>query len=204
MAIEYSKIIETTYFNRNIRDDLKHIPTSSLKNSYDNECFPYSLALVNNHGDLNIGTAIRSACLFGAKRVLVIGRNRFDDRSTVGAGNYIDIIKIPALKDDGNIDVDVFIQSMQKYSLTPIFCETGGEILGTFSWENKLNGINPCICIGNESKGFPHDILNSINIFPKSFTVSIRQKSPMRSLNAAVAASIIMQNLEIYYNGRGI
>ena len=92
--MDFRKIIESEYYDtRNIRDDLKNIPDDTIKHLTDSDRLPFSIALVNLTGDLNIGVCIRSAVLLGAKRVLVIGRNRIDKRSFVGADNWIDIHK---------------------------------------------------------------------------------------------------------------
>jgi tRNA G18 (ribose-2'-O)-methylase SpoU len=49
------------------------------------------------------------------------------------------------------------------------------------------------VILGNESIGIPKDFIKSVKeILPQTLTVSIQQYSVMRSLNVAVAASIVL------------
>ena len=189
----FKEVIDQEYYpTKNVLSELQHLPLEEIQQISRDERFPFSIALVNLTGDLNIGVAIRTAVLTGAERVIIIGRNRLDARSLVGSQNYIDIHKYGGFNEDLSIDPNIFMQAMDDFNLTPIFVETDGEYLHTLDFNEKLANINPCFCFGSESRGFNKNILELGNKFPGSFKVSIKQRKPMRSLNVSSAAAIIM------------
>ena len=55
----------------------------------------------------NIGMIMRTASLFGMGEVIVLGRRRFDSRSSVGADHFIPIQRINACSDVYNEQLDV-------------------------------------------------------------------------------------------------
>ena len=78
--------------NWNVRDDLKGLTLEEILAVQPR--LPYAVAMINTTGSLNVGVALRSAVLFGAERFYIVGRRRYDKRSTVGAQNYIQVERI--------------------------------------------------------------------------------------------------------------
>lgn len=167
--------------NWNIRDDLKGKSLEHIKNSRTS--LPFAIGLINVKGELNIGMSIRTAEIFGAESAWVIGKKRFDLRSTVGSQNYINIYKV---------DVDDFIDQIQLKGFEPYFIETGGktldstsiyDVLLTSSQAEKL----PLFVFGSESNGIPLELLNTKpeNIY------TIEQFGVLRSLNVSATVSIV-------------
>ena len=180
------EIIEDMHRNAfNILDEYKSLPHEEVVKIQRSLALDYSVCTFNVVGDLNIGSIIRTSALLGAKRVLIFGKKKFDKRSTVGADNYIEIVKIKTIDRDRKISKNRFFSVIDHYNYTPIFFETGGTDLRDFDF----TGIdNPLLVFGSESDGIPEDILYERN-YP---IVSIPHFSVMRSLNVGAAAAIAM------------
>ena len=72
----------------NVHDEYKNMTVEEMKQLSDNDRLNFSVCLFNIEYDLNVGNCVRSAHILGAKNIFVIGKHRFDSRSTVGAKNY--------------------------------------------------------------------------------------------------------------------
>lgn len=188
--------------NFNVRDEYKDLSVEELKLVCAKDSLPVAVCTLNLVGDLNVGTMIRSASLFGVEKFIVYGRRKFDKRSTVGAQNYIDLDVIDGLTPDGKeIDYDGFVNYMNEKNYIPVFCEQGGLELGKIDWikdiiplfVNKVTRRNClytlCFVFGNESHGIPTEVMNR---FEDKIIVSIPQKGVLRSFNVAAAMNIIL------------
>jgi len=211
-TINYSDMIKENAERNtfNVREEFKHMTKEELDEIVAKSRLPYAVAALNITGDLNVSGIIRSAAMFGAEKVLLIGRKNFDRRGAVGAQNYVTIEKYSAMVDETTIDADAFFKIMEDNKYLPIAVETGGEDIDDFL--NKIGvstrsngdyltciepvkypnrgcyfGLKPCFIMGQEGTGIPDDILSKIE-----HVVSIPQLGVMRSLNVASAASIIM------------
>jgi len=206
-AEEIKKDSETMLDKHNVLPMYKEMTVEERQAISTADRLPYDVCLLNLTGDLNVSTIIRSAHLLGAEKVWVVGRRKVDARGLVGAENYISVDKVGGLKDDGlTIDEETFltvISSDENYM--PVFVETGGETLGSFSWENILNTnpknpensryYRPLLILGNEGRGIGDNILDLRDKLERSITVGIPQRGVMRSLNVASAGAIIMWDL---------
>jgi tRNA G18 (ribose-2'-O)-methylase SpoU len=193
-TIQYSDIIAENMKNTfNVRDDVKNLSVPDIKVIHDADRLPFDVCLFNVEGDLNLGVAIRSASLLGARRVFVFGRRKFDHRSLVGSDKYIDVIKVDGLMEDGvTVDLEAFAKMLSTYNLFPWLIEQGGNNVQDIDWKyvhgiGKQHLLNLCIVFGNESNGLPKELLTYG--FP---LVSIPQYGVMRSFNVSAAASIVM------------
>lgn len=191
-----SKIKEEAKLN--VHTHFQHLSIPELQNLSKKDRLPYSLMLLSVTGELNIGVAVRSAHLLGASNVYIVGRRKYDKRSTVGAQNYVDVFNNFALdKDYEHVDVSVVRNLLIEKNMTPIMVEHGGLEVGTFDWKEKLDKIkNPCLILGSEGNGIPDDILN-LEQELGGFRVSILQLGVIRSYNVSVAASIVMHDLAL-------
>lgn len=195
--IDFKKEIQKdTNRLKNVRAPFQHLSTKELKDISNTNSLPYTVCLLNMTGDLNIGTCIRNAVIFGARRVIILGRRKYDRRSTVGAENYINIRQEFALNKEYDIDTNVFWEIMSEYELTPIPIEQNGFRLSTINWRLKLEKANPCLIFGNEGRGISEKLLREIDERERnSFTVTIDQIGILRSLNVSSASAIIMHDL---------
>jgi tRNA G18 (ribose-2'-O)-methylase SpoU len=168
------------------------IPTEKAK------CFkiPVSILLFNLTGEINIGMVIRTASVMGCSKVYVVGRKKFDKRTTVGAEHYIDIEYITEgvsgadhNKTIQEFDINIFCKEK---NIHPILIEQGGENIEDYSFREYIRGDkHPCFVFGSESDGLPKHILDlgRMGLCP---ILSIPQLGPMRSLNVSNATSIVI------------
>jgi tRNA G18 (ribose-2'-O)-methylase SpoU len=168
----------------NVRDEYKTLNINELKDICLKDARPFAVCAINVTGDLNLGVMIRTACLMGAERFIVYGKKGYDRRSTVGAQNYIDVVKAGSIDRYGNHDIDYseFFPTMNRYGYEPVFCETGGESIYEFDF--TPTGLKPCLVFGNEGMGIDPQLMVGQKI------VSIPQRGVLRSLNVCAAASI--------------
>lgn len=195
-----SKAIEETYNNFwNVRDELKDKTLEELQTISLNDRLPFAVCVINITGDLNVGMMMRTACLMGAERFIIFGRKKYDRRSTVGAHNYIEVVRVDAMADDRNIDVVKFNLLMNRYNYKPIFFETNGKPLSKFhlirdfyaEYYCNINSLSlkPCLVFGNEGFGLPAELLKD------NIVLSIEQRGVLRSLNVSSAAAIAMYEI---------
>lgn len=178
----------------NVHDNLKGLSIEELREINEKDRLPFAVCAINITGDLNVGIMLRTACVMGAERFFIIGRRKYDKRSTVGAYNYMDVVRVDALDDNGEIDVDMFNQVMAEYGYRPICFETGGMKMfmsaGQFSFKSFYDASEKvCLVFGNEGIGLP------IELTSQHFCLSIPQRGVLRSLNVSSAASMAMYEI---------
>lgn len=189
-------IADTIATHWNVRDELKTNTLEELQQIARDASLPFAVCAINVTGDLNLGMMVRTACLMGAERFIVYGRHGFDRRSTVGAQNYIDIVKAGSIARNGSleIDYDEFHPTMNSFGYHPVFIETGGRSLYEF---NPVYGIRrhtkPCLVFGNEGLGIEPSLLRGEEVY------SIPQRGVLRSLNVCAAASIAIAYTSNYF-----
>jgi tRNA G18 (ribose-2'-O)-methylase SpoU len=204
--VNYRTMIQTEVVqDKNVLDEFKHMDTEDIFKIRQAEVLPVSALFLNILGDLNVGSMIRTATLFGFDHVTIFGRRRFDRRSTVGSLNYINVNVVDALAyadENPIISYFSFRDYIKKNNLLPVFVETGGTDVNEFDWadykkEADDSGLMPCLIMGNESNGIPDEFLKvGIDVYNSpSKIVSISQKPPMRSLNVAVAFGIVSHSM---------
>lgn len=189
----YREIIKTVADNSfNVRDEYKSLTVEQLKNIQNSRSLPYTICAVNIEGDLNIGMMARSSALMGVKKFYVFGRRKIDNRSLVGAQNYLSMERISGLDKNGQPDITLFINLLDRENLYPVLFEHGGAPLSDVNWYGHLkmaeiSNKTLCLVFGNEGSGFPNEFLNQE--YP---IVSIPQLGVLRSFNVAATASIAM------------
>jgi tRNA G18 (ribose-2'-O)-methylase SpoU len=179
-----SRMTEPSLLKYNVHTPLQGLSVYKLQKISENTALPLCLMLFNLHGDMNVGMSIRTAVILGCSDVYVIGRRKYDRRPEVGAKNYIRIHRFPCLEEN-------FFETNK---LIPILLEQGGTPLEEFSFKpylpNKLEeGWKIVFLVGSESTGFPKGFLKKYSFAPH---ISISQYGVMRSLNVAIAASIVL------------
>jgi tRNA G18 (ribose-2'-O)-methylase SpoU len=143
---------------------------------------------------------IRTSHCLGAKSVIIFGRQKIDNRSLVGAANYIRVERARAIDEKLVMDPQIFLDLLSARNLTPVFVESGGLPVSRIDWKLRLGemarrGTEPCLIMGNETDGIPSEILDLSRLFPNSFVTSIPQRGVIRSMNVAVAHSIVSSHL---------
>lgn len=178
----------------NVHDILKEHPVEVLKAISIRDRLPYAIMLMNFEHDLNIGNCIRSAHLLGCESVIIFGKNKIDSRSTVGAHNYLNLIKVAVDMESTNGVKDAFRDVMQKMKMFPIYIDkvSGSSDINSDYFRSAITDkyhkdTIPCLVFGNEATGIhPETILTDSKFF------HIKQRGVIRSFNVASAASIVM------------
>ncbi len=127
----------------------------------------------------NLGTILRSAEAFGAAGIFLTEGTVSPYNSKVLRGSAGSIFRLPFLQ-------------ISSAELIPDLRARGIRLLATSSHKgtplSEANWALPlAIFIGNEGSGLPHEILHQMDE-----TVVIPQAAPVESLNAGVAASIVL------------
>jgi tRNA G18 (ribose-2'-O)-methylase SpoU len=183
----------------NVHDELKHLTVEELRSVTQQGLRRFETLCLNVLGDLNIGTIIRSSHLFGARRVTVFGRRRFDNRGLVGAQNYTQVERVEGLLSDGvSIDPATFWRYMVEERLYPIFVEQGGSNVFEFDWRETERdaaslGHTICLVMGTENSGIPQSILQGVDMV--NHAVSIPQAGVIRSFNVSMAFGIVCSQM---------
>jgi len=180
----------------NVMDEFKGMTLEERKAICDADRLPFAVAVLNVTGELNVGTILRSSLLMGASKVFIIGRRRYDRRSTVGSEFYLNVEKHEAMETDVDIDCNEVLRIFEENNLIPIYVEQGGQTIPNFYWQGVIEDINssgkmPVLVLGNENRGVPSELLNNEN----HFCVSLPQKGIIRSYNVSVAASMVMMDM---------
>ena len=159
---------------RNIRDHYWYWKTEAIKADLDTKRHQFGVLCTNFQNDFNIGSVIRNANAFLAKKVYVYGRRKWDRRGAVGTHNYLHLDYLPAEYD--------LTQLKKQYTLVGIDNIDGAVPINDYEWpENAL------MCFGSEQSGLPQDLIDECKD-----VVYIKQYGSVRSLNVACASSIVM------------
>lgn len=199
--VDYQKManddVAAALSHHNVLPEFKDMTVAERKEICDQDRLPYSVAILNVTGELNIGTIIRNSLLMGAREVLIIGRRRFDKRGTVGAENYMNVDRLEAMQDEINLDCDKVRSIFAERKLYPIFVEQGGECIPNFNWKQTfckatVSGLTPVLVFGNENRGVPSDLLENTK---QSTIVSVNQRGVLRSYNVGVTSGMVMMDM---------
>lgn len=186
-----------TYWN--VRDDLKDKTLPELQDICRDAILPFAVCALNVTGDLNLGIMMRTAALMGAEKFIIYGRHNYDSRTTVGAQNYIEVVKAGSINHNGEIDYSQFWITLFERGYVPIFFDTGGQSLGTFDMKEislmRSRNWKPCLIFGNEGLGIPQELLNK-ELAP--LVLTIPQRGVLRSLNVSAAASIAIHHFSSF------
>jgi len=180
--------LTTTINDWNVSDEFKNMNLEEIRAIQKIESLPFAVGALNLTGGLNLGSIIRSAVIFGAEKFYIIGKRRYDRRSTVGAQNYIDIEYIE--EDVSGIEGQKRILDKIGEDYNPIFIEQGGTDISiqNFNHWNKC-----CFIFGEEGTGIPTSMIELSNQYnDKDRVLSIDQIGVLRSLNVSAAAAIVM------------
>jgi 23S rRNA (guanosine2251-2'-O)-methyltransferase len=173
--------------SHNVKDEYKELQVETRKRIQSHDERPFAVGLLNVTGELNVGTIIRTAALFGAENIFIFGRKEVDNRSHVGAINYVNIEFVPCMNDKLEFDTSIIRKILEKNNYWPYFVEQNGTPVNQVNFNipapNKV-----CLIFGNEGRGIPKKVLDMTFLAP----ISIPQLGVMRSHNVSVAAGIVM------------
>jgi tRNA G18 (ribose-2'-O)-methylase SpoU len=186
----YKEIREAASHNTwNVADQYKSIDNiADIRRAQQAATLPFAVCVVNVMGDLNVGSIIRTACIFGAERVIIFGRRNYDKRSTVGALNYIDIRRWDCPLDDPEART-LYDQVLAYHGYYPVFVEQDPRSIDVTNYNVRCGG-KPCLTYGCEATGFPVDFVHD-----NDDCIIVPQRGVLRSLNVAAAAAITIHEI---------
>lgn len=172
---------------RNVLDKYKDLPTEDIKKELQRTSFPAAALMSQVDGDFNFSCIIRSANSFNLSKVYYYGKKGYDRRGAVGCQNYIDIVFLSSLEEIARLK--------DQYTFVGLENNISKSVpLDSFVWPKTPA---PLLLIGEESRGLTDEpkILELCDCL-----VEIKSFGSVRSLNAAVAASIAFYDYTSKYN----
>lgn len=164
-------------------DRLTKWTTELIKKDLQQKAFPYAICMENLLGDFNLSSVIRSANAFNARSVYYLGRKHYDRRGTVGTHHYTDVVNLKTREE--------LLKLKKDYELVAI----ENTVSSAVALDDAEYSRPPLFILGEEGVGITPETLELCEKF-----VFIPQFGSVRSLNAAVAGSIIMNDFVTKYN----
>lgn len=180
--------METANDTRNILDKYKDErlvkwTTELIREDLQSKAFPYAVLMENFQGDFNLSSVIRSTNAFNGREVFFLGNKQWDRRGTVGTHHYTDVKRLK--------NRDELLKLKDTYTFVALENTVPSSVsLGDFEWPHA-----PLLILGEEGVGITPETLSLCDHY-----VFIPQFGSVRSLNAAVAGSIAMNDFVTKYN----
>ena len=159
---------------RNVVDRYRYWRRDAIVAELDRHRHPFEIAIENFGHDHNIGTVVRTANAFGARRVHIVGRRRWNRRGAMVTDRYQHLVhhdSIEQLLADAPGLIPVAIDNLP----------------GAQALETAVLPRNCLLLFGAESEG-----LSPAAVRAAETVLSIAQFGSTRSINAGVAAGIAM------------
>ena len=163
-----------TGWTKNVIDKYKGLSIQQIRDDLQKNAHNFAVMMEHWHGDFNIGTMIRNANAFNAKKVFYYGKKKYDRRGTVGTHHYVDLTYI---NDPGGL-----VSLKSSFTFVCLDNVEGSVPMEDFVWpENSL------MIFGEEGSGITKSTLDLAD-----HIVSIKQYGSVRSLNVGTASGIAM------------
>lgn len=160
------------------REDIFNEWTIDLvKKDLKKNSFPFSVLMENFIGDFTIGSVLRSCNALGGNEMYYYGRKEYDKRGAVGTYHYTCMNHLNSFRD--------VVELKKKY----VFVALENNMEKSNSIYDYVWDDNSLIVIGEEGKGISKEMLEICDKF-----IFIPQYGSVRSMNAAVASSIAMND----------
>lgn len=161
---------------RNVVDAYRYWTREAIIADIDQRRHPLHIAIENFGNDANIGAVVRTANAFAVDTVHIVGRRRWNRRGAMVTDRYQRLVhhattaELLAFADDAG--------------LTPVAVD---NVPGSVRLEETTLPRACLLIFGQEGPGITHDAKTG-----SMMTVSIAQFGSTRSINAGVAAGIVM------------
>lgn len=156
---------------RNVVDYYRYWETEAVKADLDQKRHEFSVVIVNELRDFNVGTVVRNCNAFLARRIYLLGHKRYDRRGAVGTYLYEHVEHVKTLAE------------LPDEPLVAVDNVPGAEPIESFEWPS-----GPFLmAFGQEAVGLPPELLERA-----AHTVYITQYGSVRSLNVGTASGIAM------------
>ncbi|HEV2783667.1 MAG TPA: RNA methyltransferase [Actinophytocola sp.] len=161
---------------RNVVDAYRYWRRDAVIADLDRRRHDFHVAIENFRHDHNIGTVVRTANAFAARAVHIVGRRRWNRRGAMVTDRYQHIVHHP--------DVDSLLSFAGKENLTLVAVD---NTPGATPVETAALPRRCVLLFGQEGPG-----LTDAARAAAPLIVSIAQFGSTRSINAGVAAGIVM------------
>lgn len=159
---------------RNVSDNYRYKTVEAIKKDMQERSFGLEVAIENYQHDFNIGSIVRSANAFNARKVHIIGKKQWNKRGAMMTDKYLEIVY--------HVDSQAFIDSMKDKQIIAVDNKPGATELQKTELPTKAVYV-----FGSESDGVSEAIIKA-----SSAMVAIEQFGSTRSVNVGVASGILM------------
>jgi tRNA G18 (ribose-2'-O)-methylase SpoU len=156
---------------RNVVDSYRYWETEAVKADLDLRRHEFSILIVNELREFNVGTVVRNSNAFLGKRIYLLGHKRYDRRGAVGTYLYEHIVHVRSLAELPELPI-VSVDNVE-----------GASPIEDFVWPEE----HFLMAFGQEQVGLPPELLARA-----ASTVYITQYGSVRSLNVGTASGIAM------------
>jgi tRNA G18 (ribose-2'-O)-methylase SpoU len=164
--------------SRNVVDHYRYWSRPAVVADLDTRRHEFQVAIENLRHDHNIGTVVRTANAFAASAVHIVGRKRWNRRGAMVTDRYQHIhhhLDIPAL--------EAYVHA-ERYSIVAV-----DNTPGSIRLERTVLPRRCVLLFGQEGSGLSEQARAAATLL-----VSIAQFGSTRSINAGVAAGIVMHS----------
>jgi len=161
---------------RNVVDGYRYWRRSAIVADIDGRRHPFHVAIENFGHDHNIGTVVRTANAFAAAAVHIVGRSRWNRRGAMVTDRYQHLRHHPTVAD--------LLAFAEAHGLTPVAVDNQP---GAVRLERAELPRECLLVFGAEGPGLSAEARAGAALH-----VSIAQFGSTRSINAGVAAGVVM------------
>jgi tRNA G18 (ribose-2'-O)-methylase SpoU len=159
-----------------VADRYRYWTVEAIVADLDPRRHEFVVAIENWQHDANIGTVVRTANAFLAREVLIVGRRRWNRRGAMVTDRYQHVRHLPSVAEV------VEFAAAQGYTVLAVDNTPGAMPLETAELPRRA-----LFLFGQEGPGLTDDARTLASV-----TLSIAQFGSTRSINAGVAAGIVM------------
>ena len=170
----YDKELLANGDRRNVVDKYRYWKVEAIRQDLAKSTNDFEVAIENWQHDFNIGTIVRNANAFNARRVHIIGRRHWNKRGAMVTDAYLNVVH--------HASVAEFIELVGDKHIIAIDNITGSKSLSEVTLPSSAVFV-----FGGEGPG-----LSSEMIAASEQMVKIEQYGSTRSVNVGVASGILM------------
>jgi tRNA(Leu) C34 or U34 (ribose-2'-O)-methylase TrmL len=172
----YDPVLLATGDRRNVEDRYRYWTLEAVRRDLAARAHPLEVAIENWEHDFNIGSIVRTANAFGARRVHIVGRHRWNRRGAMVTDRYLDVVH--------HATVGEFRDRVEADGVPIVGID---NVPGSVPLEGAALP-SPCVLVfGSEGPGLSAEMQAACGV-----VYEITQYGSTRSINAGAAAAIAM------------
>lgn len=160
--------------SRNVEDKYRYWTVAAIKQDMAMHAHEVEVAIENWQHDFNIGTIVRNANAFNARKVHIIGKRHWNRRGAMVTDAYLTI--------EHHATVAEFVEATQNGTRIAIDTHDGAQNL-----TEVVLPKNAVLVFGGEGPGLSEEMIQAC-----SYMVRIPQWGSTRSVNVGVASGILL------------